>query len=157
MGRIPRIVSALLIVLLILIGGFFGCREFSAAQSRVDINKIKITQLNSSELPTGISYSFKLRNGTGHTIKQNTVYLSFPIKNLKGVSTNNFKIEAAGNKLDIKPNEELTLSFFCQREDYVNNASLDIQHPNLEIKGFIDTVTEENHFEKSGGLAFFAK
>lgn len=39
----------------------------------------------------------------------------------------------------------------------MNNASLDIQHPELEIQGFFDTVTEETFFDTIGDLEAFNK
>ena len=150
-----RNVYVLFIILSILIAGFLGYRELNAQKTSIDIDKIIIKELSRTDFPTGISYSFNLRNNTGHTIKQNAVYLSFPIKVPNGEQGNHFKVEAVGNKIDIQPNEEVSLTFFCQREDYVN--SLDIEHPNLFVKGYFDSVSVGTHFEKSGGVESFSK
>lgn len=104
-----------------------------------------------SKLPEGTAYSLSLKNGSSHIIKQNVIYLSYPIKNLNNSKSNKFKIEATGNRLNIKPNETVVVSVFAPKEEYENNQSLDIDNPNIEIVGYMDEVKDETHFQKSSG------
>lgn len=63
-----------------------------------------------------------------------------------------FKVEATGNKLNINPNEEVTLYVFIPIEDYVNNQGLIMDKPYYHMKGYLGEVSELNHFENSGGF-----
>ncbi|QGQ97674.1 hypothetical protein EHS13_23670 [Paenibacillus psychroresistens] len=128
-----------------------GCNKNYAINPN-DIDNIKLELVNISKLPQGTSYAIKLKNGSKHIIKQNVVYLSYPIKQPNGQTGNKFKIEANGNKLDIKPNEVITLNVFAPIQEYENNNNLIIENPNVEIKGFIDEVKAENQFNKGGGV-----
>lgn len=67
-----------------------------------------------------------------------------------GFRHNDFKIEAKGNKLDIKPNEKVILNVFVTKE-FIDMTSLEIDRPNLEINGYINEVKAGNHFGKSEG------
>ncbi|QZY56864.1 hypothetical protein [Crassaminicella profunda] len=123
-----------------------------------EINKIEITIMNMNDLPEGKSFKLKLKNGTNHLIKQNDVYLSFPIKNKdgNGYITNLCKTEATHNKLDILAGEEVILNVFIPIENYINNDLLDIDDPQIEIKGYFDKVKIENRFQRIGDTDFFS-
>ena len=120
-----------------------------------ELKKISIQLINKSSMPSGISYSFKLKNGSPYLIKQNNAYLSFPIKIQKGQRSNEFKIEAKGNKLDIKPNEEVMLNVFAPKEDYEKDTSLDIEKPELEFVCYINDVNIENRYIIMAPIEFF--
>ncbi|TVX91514.1 hypothetical protein [Cohnella terricola] len=119
-----------------------------------ELDKIKLEITERSEHPIGILYTIKLSNHSKHTIKQNNVYLSYPIKMVNGYRGNEFKVEAKENKLDIKPNEEIILTAFTPKEEYENNDNLLITECYLEIQGYIEEVEAANHFGKTIGNAF---
>lgn len=49
-------------------------------------------------------YTIKLSNDSDFVIRQNNVYVSFPIKTGEmGFKENEYKVEADGNKLNIQP------------------------------------------------------
>jgi len=64
--------------------------------------------------------------------------------------SNQCKVEATGNKLDIEPNEEVILNVFMPIENFKNSNLIDSQHPSLMIRGYLNEVKETNHFDKSG-------
>ncbi|MCZ8514967.1 hypothetical protein O9H85_21590 [Paenibacillus filicis] len=145
-----------IIIFLIII--LTGCKSTNHFQSE-DVDKITIDLIEKSEQPSGMVYSFKLMNKSNYLIVQNDLYLSYPITSNHGMQRqgNKLKVEATGNKINIKPGDELMLTFFVPKEDYEGNQNLDPTHPDLEFKGYLGTLTETNHFEKSGGLEFFVK
>jgi hypothetical protein len=155
MKKLKRLV--LLVYIIVSIVGAVGCSNIKEANT-IDISeKIKITLANTSKLPEGTGYSLKLKNNSPYMIKQNVVYVSYPIKSGNGVRSNKCKVEAIGNKLDIKPNEEVMLSVFMPIEHYKDNPYLDTENPQLEIIGYINKVTEENRFQRIGDISFFNK
>lgn len=113
------------------------------------LDKITLEITAKSVSPQGIDYSLNLENGCQSLIKQNNVYISFPIINGNGSTMNKAKIEAVGNKLDIQPGEKVSLNVFIPTEYYVS-AKIDKNRPQYEIKGYINDVKDSNHFEKSG-------
>jgi hypothetical protein len=78
--------------------------------------KVHIKLISNQDLPEGKAFGLKLINGSKFTIKQNSVYVSFPIKTQNGSRSNKFKVEADGNRLDIKPGEEVILNVYTQRK-----------------------------------------
>ncbi|SED09211.1 hypothetical protein [Paenibacillus sp. GP183] len=144
-----------LIVILILIS---GCKSTDHFQPQ-DLDKIKIVLVDKSEQPSGTAYTFKLSNKSNYVIVENELYLSYPITSNNGLQRqgNKLKVEATGNKLNISPGNELMLNFFVPKEDYQGNQNLDPNHPDLEFKGYLGTLTDSNHFYKSGGLDYFSK
>lgn len=121
-----------------------------------NVNKeIKIEVIDISKSQQGTTYKLKLINSSKYVIKQNSIFLSYPIKLNNGLSTNKCKVEATGNKLDIKPSESVILTAFMQIENYKNTEFLDIEHPELEIEAYIGEVNILNHFTKIGGLDLF--
>lgn len=63
-----------------------------------------------------------------------------------GTKGNPFKVEAIGNKLDIKPGEEVVLKVFAPIEMYKYNELLVIDTPRLEMKGYLNEVGYNNMF-----------
>ncbi len=126
-----------------------GCRKEVTEINDNNVN-IVVEQVSKSELPAGISYAIRLKNDSKHVIKQNNVYLYFPIVKNNGNSKSNnpMKVEAKGNKLNIQPNEEILLNVFIPIE-CITPESKDIE-PELEIKGYIEEVKEERHFHIMG-------
>jgi hypothetical protein len=72
--------------------------------------------ISTTNQPEGTSYSIKLTNKSGHIIRQNNIYLSFPFKTQNGIQGNPFKIDANGNKLNIKDKEELVVNAFAPKK-----------------------------------------
>lgn len=72
--------------------------------------------------------------------------------NSNGLTTNKAKIEATGNKLNIRPGEKVLLNVFIPSEYYFS-GKIDRNRPQYEIKGYINNVKDSNHFESSGDFA----
>jgi hypothetical protein len=129
-----------------------GCARNNKAIKPADTEGIKISLVSAKEMPSGTAYSLRLTNDTSNTIKQNSVYINYPINTHSVTTTNKCKVEATNNKLDIKPGETLLLSAFMPLEDYQNNKYLDRKHPQFEISGYINDLTPVNSFTRSGNL-----
>lgn len=121
------------------------------------LEKIKIEVINESILPDGIGYAFKLRNESENLIVQNSVYVSFPITNIEKSRflMNKCKVETSGNRVNIKPGEEVFLRAFIPKENFQDNMLICSEKPQLEIKGYLNNITEMNHFEVSGDINYF--
>ncbi|WP_432664460.1 hypothetical protein R9X47_28535 [Wukongibacter baidiensis] len=126
-----------------------GCKEEVDKIYDNDVN-IVVEQVAKSELPEGIGYAIKLKNDSKHVIKQNNVYLYFPIVKNNGnlKSYNPMKVEAKGNKLNIQQNEEVLLNVFVPIE-CITPELKDVE-PELEIKGYIEEVKDERRFHIMG-------
>lgn len=116
-----------------------------------DIDNIKLELIEQTEEANGKVFTLKLHNKSSHIIVQNIVYLSFPIKVENGFKGNDFKIEARNNKLNINSGEELLLTVFAPKEMYEGNHNIDLEDPHIEIKGYLNEVTEINQFNMIGG------
>lgn len=148
--KLSRISLFFLVILCLLMN--VGCsnkEEFSPEE----INNIKLVLKERKEDRDGTHFTLKLQNNSKYTIVQNNVYLSFPIKTENGSKSNDYKIEAKQNKLHIKPGEELLLSVYTSKEMYEGNNKIDFENPNIEIKGYLDEMTETNLFYKGGGYS----
>ncbi|ATP41021.1 hypothetical protein CSE16_13715 [Solibacillus sp. R5-41] len=118
-----------------------------------DMDKIKLELIEQNKLDEGISYSIKLTNGSDYVIKQNNVFVSFPIKNGESAyKGNEYKVEADGNKLDIQPGEKITLNVFMRYEGIGDKSLLGIDNPHIQLKGYMHTVDDEHHFTIGGSL-----
>jgi hypothetical protein len=130
-----------------------GCSKITTNQRADEMDKIKLEVISKSQLPDGIGYAIKLTNGSPFLIKQNTVYISYPVRDgQNGYISNKAKVEAAGNKLDIGPGEEITLNAFIP--NVFDGTKVDQDRLQYEIKGYINEIQDSNHFEKSGGNLF---
>jgi hypothetical protein len=126
-----------------------GCSRISTNQLPEEMDKIKLEFVSESELPEGSGYVIKLKNDSSLLIKQNNVYISYPVRNgNSGVIQNKTKVEAVGNKLDIHPGEEIILNAFIP--DAFASDKVDKHRLQYEIKGYINEVKDSNHFERSG-------
>jgi hypothetical protein len=146
------------LIILSVWGGFILGKDSNGKEiTKVDFSKdstfVDIHITNTQKMPSGTAYTLVLKNTSKYLIKQNSVYLSYPIKQGEsGIMTNKCKVEATGNKIDIKPNEEITLSVFIPSEDYENNK-IDSNRPQYEIEGYINAVSNLTHFGQSGDIA----
>jgi hypothetical protein len=147
----------LIVVGLSAVGGFFVGKNIGVKNEKIsgivnnDIVSIQIT--NKQSMPSGTGYTIIIKNMSKYVIKQNSVYISYPIKHDNSQSMNKCKVEATGNKLDIKPNEEVTLNAFIPIENYKDNKNIDNNRPQYEISGYLNEVSLATHFGKSGGFA----
>ncbi|MFF2797036.1 hypothetical protein [Lysinibacillus xylanilyticus] len=118
-----------------------------------DMKNIKLELIEQQMFEEGISYSIKLTNGSDYVIKQNTVFVSFPIKHGESAyKGNEYTVEAKGNKLDIQPGEKITLNVFMPYEGMGDKSLLGLDNPNIQLKGFLHTIDEEHHFTTGGSL-----
>jgi hypothetical protein len=146
MKMIPRLYILFVLVLTVIILG--GCNNIEQFTAEDNDNIILDLKAQIKDL-YGINYTISIENESRHVIKQNNVYLIFPIKTEMGSNSNEFKIEARENRLDIKPGEELILTVFAPKEIYEGNTNIDIENPIIQINGYINEVTHMNYFSKS--------
>lgn len=142
----------MLIFLLICIAGICGFTITQMVDKKavsVAVDKIDLKIAAVKEMPLGMMYRIMLTNGSDFTIKQNTVYFSYPITEANKPVNNACKIEATCNRRNIKPGDSRMLKVLVPKESYKNNPHLDMQHPNLEITGYLKDLKEINHFQKS--------
>lgn len=142
-----RIIISVLIILSISMGFvIIGCSSKSSIPIWEEMDKVKLEIVSKTELPEGIGYAIKLKNGSSLLIKQNNVYVSYSVKNgNNSYSSNNAKVEADGNKIDIHHGEEVTLNAFIPSGLFDSNK-VDQRRLQYEIKGYIDQVKDINHF-----------
>lgn len=159
MNRKRILIIALFVTLTILSvgGGFFlvksaNGKEINDKDISTNIDRITIRIINTQRDYSGTSYTLVLKNASRYLIKQNSVYLSYPIIQGESRQTNKCKVEAAGNNIDIKPNEEVTLNVFIPSEDYKDNNKIDSNRPQFEIEGYLNEINTLTHFGKSGDL-----
>jgi hypothetical protein len=143
-----KILSSFILTLVLLV----GC----VSEKNITVNdmgKIKLELIEQKTLEEGISYSIKLTNGSDYVIKQNTVFVSFPIKQGENAyKGNEYTVEATGNKLDIQPGENIILNVFMPFEGMGDKSLLRIDNPNIQLKGYMHTIDEEHHFTIGGSL-----
>ena len=130
-----------------------GCvKDNKLAISSSDIDKIKVKLIKKETIKEGNFYTIKLINGSNFVIKQNNLYVSFPIKiNPNALKGNEYKVEAKENKLDIQPGEEMVLSVFMPFEG-VDKTMLGIEKPSYQLVGYLEKIDENHHFGESGSL-----
>ena len=153
-NKVSVILGIIAFAVLFSLGGFAVGKNIDNKDNAVDASKISniasIKIADKQPMPTGTGYTLTLKNTSIYNIKQNSVYISYPIIIGNGLRMNNCKVEAIGNELDIKPNEEVTLFVFIPLENYKENESLDINRPQYELKGYFNKVIPINHFEQGG-------
>jgi len=114
---------------------------------------IKLELIKEQKLDKGISYEIKLINNSNEVLKQNNVYVYYPIEKRENVYGNNpYKVEAEGNKLDIKPGEKVTLNVFMPLQGIPNQSNIETKKPVIQLKGYLDEVNNENRFSIGGDL-----
>jgi len=114
---------------------------------------IKLELIKEQKLDKGISYKIKLINNSNAVLKQNNVYVYYPIEKREKVYGNNpYKVEAEGNKLDIKPGEKVTLNVFMPLLGIQDQSNIETKKPVIQLKGYLDEVNNENRFSIGGDL-----
>lgn len=154
MDNIRKIILLFSVVLLGII--LSGC---SSKVTHKDIDNIKIEVIRETVLSEGISYALKLKNDSGEIIIQNNVYVSYPITNAEGTQhkSSNWKVEAKGNQLNIKPGQEVVLNVFMEAEYYKYNNLIDVERPNIEVIGYLNKLDADNQFAMAGSVHIFDK
>ena len=143
-----QFILSLCIVLL----GLAGCSdEPTVAISTKDLEKITMKLVDQQEEENGIRYTVKLVNGSKSVIKENDIFLSYPLKLKNGIKGNDFKVEGEGNKLDIEPDEEVTLPFFAPNEG-IDQSKLAMKEPDIKMHGYLEKVDGSHFFTRGGSL-----
>jgi len=158
-----RIISrSSLFTILIIMALLVGCARNIRTNHEEEIHsnfldRVSIEVISESVLPEGIKYNFMLKNESEHVIVQNNVYVSFPITNIDRSKfvMNKSKVEATGNRINIEPGDEVTISAFIPKENFKDNKHICSEKPQLELKGYMNTIDEVNHFEMSGDVSYF--
>ncbi|MCO1603497.1 hypothetical protein [Desulfosporosinus nitroreducens] len=146
-----RIIIFVLIILSSISFVIIGCSSKSSIPIWEEMDKIKLEVVSKQELRDGINYIITLKNGSSLLIKHNTVYVSYSVKNGNNSHVSNkAKVEADGNKIDIRPGEEVTLNAFIP--SVFDTNKVDQRRLQYEIKGYIDQVKDINHFGQSGEI-----
>lgn len=147
-----RIMKILLLPLCFIMLGLAGCSdEPSAKITTDDLEEITLKLVDQKEEEDGMRYTVELVNGSEFVLKQNTIFLSYPIKVKNGFKGNSFKVEGEGNKLDIEPDEEVTIEFFAPNEG-LNESKLSMEVPDIQMKGYLEKVDGDHFFSKGGSL-----
>ncbi|KOR90341.1 hypothetical protein [Paenibacillus solani] len=90
---------------LLLLISFFMCSTLITSCSNdtpnisEEVDKIKLELIEQKKDLNGMVYTLKLINNSSQVIKQNNVYLSYPIKTSNGSRSNVFKVEAGSATL----------------------------------------------------------
>jgi hypothetical protein len=116
-----------------------------------EIDKIQLKLVQQQKLENGIIYSIKLINDSKYIIKQNNIYLYYPLKTENGSKGNVYKVELNGNRLEVRPGDEIILNAFTPYEG-INQSEVLIDDPALEIRGYIEKIDERHSFGKVGVL-----
>ncbi|MBM6602317.1 hypothetical protein [Priestia megaterium] len=141
----------LLFVIILIFMMLLGCSNEKASKS--DYSNIELKLLKEEKIGKGIVYKVKLTNNSNSVLKQNNVYVYYPIKKRENVYGNNpYKVEAEGNKLDIKPGEKVNLDIYMPLEGIQNQSLIETKKPVIQLKGYLDTVDSKHKFSIGGDL-----
>lgn len=118
------------------------------------VDRIEIQLISQKDMPSGRAYTIQMTNRSDMTIKQNVLYLSFPLISADGKieSTNPFKIEMTGNRLDILPGDTVSLHAYIALEAMSDKIFTKELKADIEIVGYFEEVTENTRFMKSAPL-----
>lgn len=145
-------------IFLIFIGGIlFYVSKIDELEPKItldDIEGVKLQFINETKTDHGILYNLKLTNTSSKLLVQNNVFISYPLRGDTDTSKikNNFKVEAEGNKLNIKSDESINLTVFMPMEVYIDNEFIIEDDPWFEVKGYLGKVDIRNHFTFGGNL-----
>lgn len=113
-----------------------------------ELSKIQFEFIDEHVSEEGINYVCKLKNDSSYIIKQNDIYFEIPIREKNSIRTSGLLIDGKGNRLNIKPNEEIILEFYVPTKVFGKDTSLDPKSPSVKIIGYLNEVKEENLFSK---------
>lgn len=138
----------LAIIVIILFIPLMGCHGKDLSNEKIlkELQNIKFELIDKSVLPTGTIYTCKITNSSKYTIKQNNVYLKLPIKIEGGYKDSGLLIAGNGNKLNIKPSEQVVVSFIIPTELFTANSTIDAENPRIEMVGYLNELKQENVF-----------
>ncbi|WP_411335138.1 hypothetical protein ACK1LH_21030 (plasmid) [Metabacillus indicus] len=127
---------------------FTGCidKDVTANFTTSDIQKINLEISKREVLENEITYWLKLKNNSDFTIKQNNVFVSYPLILNNGSKGNVYKVEAQGNKLDIMPGEEVVLTVSTPFQGIGDKDSISFDTPQIQVEGYLDSVNEKSKF-----------
>lgn len=140
-----------ILVLLALAILFAGCSKEEDNVPLRELEKIHINVIKEQKMKQGISYELEFVNKSDLTIKQNDVFLSYPLKIKNGYSENKFKVLAEGNKLNIKPKQKVKLTAFLPYKG-TNKEALAINEPDVKCIGYWNKVDDYHQFSFGGSL-----
>jgi hypothetical protein len=145
-----KYISIFLLALALLV----GCdNENKEEISTNDVQKIKFELIKKQTLEGVNSYSIKLINDSDFVIKQNNVFVYYPIKiNTDSSKGNEYKVEAKGNKLDIQPREKIILNVLMPFEGMGDQSLLRIDNPSIQINGYLGKIDNKHKFSIGGDL-----
>ncbi|BFI97987.1 hypothetical protein MMB68_23800 [Priestia sp. Y58] len=139
------------LILLALAIVFSGCSKEEGNVPLKELEKIHINVIKEQKMKQGISYEMELVNKSDLTIKQNNVFLSYPLKMKNGYSENKFKVLAEGNKLNIKPKQKVQLTVFLPYKG-INKEALAIDEPDVKCIGYWNKLDDYHQFSFGGSL-----
>ena len=155
-SKFSILISFIVVILVSAGGGFFAGRNMGVKDVNISVpgssDIVSIRMTDKQSMPSGTGYTVILRNMSDYIIRQNAVYISYPIRTGNNLSMNKWKVEMTGNKLNLKPGEEITLNAFIPLEITEDSSSLDVDQPQYEISGYLNEVTTSSHFTQSGEL-----
>ncbi|RDZ13826.1 hypothetical protein C3744_14900 [Priestia megaterium] len=140
-----------ILVLLALAILFAGRSKEEGKAPLRELEKIRINVIKEQKMKQGISYEMELLNKSDLTIKQNNVFLSYPLKIKNGYSENKFKVLAEGNKLNIKPKQKVKLTAFLPYKG-INKEALAIDEPDVKCIGYWNKIDDYHQFSFGGSL-----
>ncbi|MFF3025372.1 hypothetical protein ACFVRR_22470 [Gottfriedia sp. NPDC057948] len=131
-----------------------GCvNEKEVTVSTNDFEKIRVELVKKEAIKEGNLYTLKLINSSYFVIKQNNVFVTYPLKiNENAYKGNGYKVEAKGNKLDIQPGEKITLIVFMPFEGLGDKNLFALDNPSYQLKGFLENVDSKHQFSVGGDL-----
>ncbi|SOC41523.1 hypothetical protein [Ureibacillus acetophenoni] len=144
-----------LIFFVILLGTLFGC---SANKESFDDRNISFYIVEKEATAEYESYRFEIANNTGYELTHLIFNLSYPIKELNGSKSNPYEIEGKPVNADLHVNLKSgeTMTFLIDapiKEVFGDTDLLDIEYPNIKLRGYYKDGKEEIPFGISGGLS----
>ncbi|MCS7463035.1 hypothetical protein N0M98_23180 [Paenibacillus doosanensis] len=129
-----------------------GCSTDSGSFNDKDIRfKLVDKQLNSDSR----SYSIEIKNSSKFQLTHLHLNLSYPIKQISGAKNNPFVVEGKTEKRPVHLNSDETANFtiFAPiKEVFANSNTIDIEHPDIELQGFVKAGKQEIPFQIAGEL-----
>ncbi|WP_274365889.1 hypothetical protein [Paenibacillus thermotolerans] len=122
-----------------------GCNSVPQITSE-ELEKISVHIIEEKNTTDGKFYTLKLYNKSKFTIRQNNVYISYLIVTEGSQKGNDFKVLTRNNRLDIKPNENVTLTAHVPKEMFDGNRYINMDEPYVDIIGYIEELKGERQF-----------
>jgi DnaJ-class molecular chaperone len=135
-------------IILIVLAFLAGCANENKIEiSTNDVQKIEFELIKTQNLNGAIVYTIKMTNGSDFVIKQNNVYVSYPVKTkTAGYQGNEYKVEAKGNKLNIQPGEKIIFHVIMPFDGIGDKSLLGIDNPSIQINGYLGKLDNKHRF-----------